>query len=174
MRTKLKFIILLLISILGLRGVAKAQLYHVKGIKGINAEVGSYKNGVSINANYQKMFKKNMRYSFGTEIYLTKSGVTKDRKYFIKGNFHYTIFNVKQRFFLEGVTGFGIGLEKVKDEVANQTKTAFCVKEMVGLSIEFCITEKLSINLFTKQNLFQLNRNGMGVFNYGIGLTINI
>jgi len=172
MRTKLKFIILLLISILGLRGVAKAQLYHVKGEKGANIGIGLNKNGLNPMILYQKMFQKNMKYSVGSDLYFSNVGVTKDRKFFVDGKYYYTIFDIKQKVFFEGMVGIGLGVESMKDEVSNEKNTSFCIKEEVGMNVEYCVLEKFSINLVVKQVLFQLNRNGNGIFSLGLGTTI--
>lgn len=174
MKIKLKFFILLLISILGLKGVSKAQLYHVKGTKGVNLCIGYNLKGLGGRVTYLNQFKKRWRFDAGIDFNSMKKGVTKENLVTGNGSILYTITNIKQRLYIEALGGIGLGAEIMKNTINGESNAGFMVKETIGIRNEFCITEKIYINLDVKQDILQLTKNVKGVFEISLGLTINI
>ncbi len=174
MKKRIIYAVLLLISIIGLRLNANAQLFHAKGEKGFTINGMMHNNGNGIRIAYESIFKKRLKYSVGSEGIFSKEYATKDSKYSIDGRISYTITNIKQRIFFDGYAGVGVGIEHLKDRISGDKKDSFMVKEILGVRIEYCISERIYINLETRQNLYQLNRNGTGIFEFGLGITINL
>lgn len=134
--------------------------YNLKGIGGRVA--------------YINQFKKRWRFDAGIDLNSMKEGVTKESLVTGNGSIFYNITNIKQRFYIEALAGIGIGAEILKNTVNEEGKAGFIVKETVGIRNEFCITERIYLNLDVKQDIYQLTKNVKGVFRVSLGLTINI
>lgn len=152
----------------------KAQLVHVKGVKGVFSEGNYQKNGFSLGVGYSKIQTKNIFWKAIVEFHNTKQSFTKTKHFNAFGEAGYNFLSFKQKLFFNVTSGLGAGVELLQDDVFSSSKSNFVLTESAGLCIEWCPIEKLTTAINFRQRFTQFNKNGSAYYMIGLSVQYNL
>jgi len=169
-----RIIILIFVFFTLLTYETKAQLVHVKGVKGILGEYNSEKGGFGVGVGFYKLQTKRFSWKAIAEFHSSKQENTKTTLINGFGDLGYTVLSLKQQFFVSVTGGIGAGMEILEDNIFGTKKNSPMLIEGVGLSFEWCPIEKLTTAINFRQRFTQFNRNGSAYYMIGLSVQYNL
>lgn len=168
-----RIIILIFVLFSLLTYETKAQLVHVKGVKGVFGEYNLEKGGFGVGVGYYKIQTKKLSWKAIAEFHSSKQDNTKTNILNGFGDFGYNVLSFNQQFFISVTGGIGVGMEILEDNIFGTKKNSPMLIEGVGMSIEWCPVEKITASFNFRQRYTQFNKNGNAFYMIGVGVVYN-
>lgn len=168
-----KITLLVLLSLIALSGKTQdfqLSINHVKGQQAINGFGFVTFNGFGGQINYEKFKTNKLILNAGIEYEQGNVDFTDYQLAAIYGGGGFTLAKLTKDFYLHGTGSIKLGFENLKSQELNQTEANFIVGAIIGINIEYYITNKIGTILYVDQIIYMLSDLGNQYPKFGIGI----
>ena len=148
-----------------------SQLIHSKGINSLGLSCGIGSKSIIPGLSFQHYFNSVARLSLNLKYEPINFTFSDYKSFQFNPEFAFTLSKVSKNFYLNAIGGVSFGFEYADNKIYSEKKTNIFFGENFGISTEYYISNKIKIELFLEQFLFQHSIDLHA--DYYIGITVS-
>jgi hypothetical protein len=149
--------------------IPSLRVKHIKGLKSIEAFYTITDHSMGVQVSFSHFIMKNLYLQYGLDYENGTLVFTKFDHYSIHGLGAYTLFDINNFVYLNGLASVHGGFEELIMTENNATKSAFIVEGAVGLELEFFIVPNITFITAFSQKVYTNSPLGSAYFEGQVG-----